>query len=311
MKLSAVLPEPVGRAAFLSLEAEAQLVGPGESLVSQLSRLLQGMEPELRTLLGMQADLPPRAPLPWTLLTEGEHPGWPLLALSDPPALPAAAAARLVTHLATAYQVMPAAQRRQWAERNTPAQPETPSWARLLAELAVAQAVPALLGFWGVLSACVGLNVRHRPQAAALLEAELLRLGTELTQPGPLAAAAAWSALWPLHGGLPFPGRAEVIRVAQALRAPRPQPSPLPDEPQLQKWLTGQLPQLSEEALGQLAAQLHGRHPTLGQDPSSGICLSCEPGAVAYWLRRRREVQLVTCSGPEAKVGNWVWSVGH
>lgn len=305
MNLADALARPLGRATFLTPDAEAQLVGPGGALASQLAALLGGVGEALPTLLGQRADLPPRPARPWTLLTEGEHPGWSLLALSDPPALTPAESARLAAHLAGARATLPAAQRRAWAAGQAGA---AATWAELLAAQSVAQAAQALLGHWGVLSACVGLSGRHRPHAAALVQAELLgEHGAALTRPEPLACAALWAALWPLHGGLPRPGQGEVLRLAVSLRPPPQRCGPLPTESELAGLLAASLPTLNPAQI-ETAARALRRGEAGNADPGSGVCLSCQPGAVAYWLRRRREVQLVTCGGPGAAVSNRVWT---
>ncbi|UTA52369.1 hypothetical protein MSS93_15365 [Deinococcus radiodurans] len=91
------------------------------------------------------------------------------------------------------------------------------------------QAAQALLSYWGVLAAYVGLNPHHRPRATELLWAELLgKQGAQLTQPASLASAALWAALWPLHGGLPRPEQSDVVRLATALRQPAEACGPLP-----------------------------------------------------------------------------------
>ena len=305
MNLADALALPLGRATFLTPDAEAQLLGPGGALASQLAALSGGVGEALRTLLGQQAELPPRPTLPWTLLTEGEHPGWPVLALSDPPALTPVEGAHLAAQLAGA-RALPAAQRRAWAAGQTGAAATT--WAEVLAERSVSQATQALLGHWGVLLACVGLNPLHRPRAAEWLRAELLgENGAALTHPGPLASAALWAALWPLHGGLPLPEQPDVVRLATALRQPPEQCGPLPTEAELARLLAEVLPGLDTVNVELAARTLH-RGEAGGADPGSGVCLGCRPGAVAYWLRRRREVQLVTCSGPGAAVRNRVWA---
>lgn len=307
MKLADALALPLGRAAFLTPDAEAQLVGPGGALASQLAALSDGVGEALRTLLEQRADLPPRPALPWTLLTEGEHPGWSLLALSDPPALPPAAGAWLAAHLAGARLVMPASQRRR-AAGQVPQMAQAPTWSELLAERSAAQAAQALLGHWGVLSACVGLSGRHRPHAAALLQAELLgEHGAALTRPEPLAVAALWAVLWPLHGGLPRPGQDQVLHLTASLRSAPQRCGPLPTEGELADLLAASLPGLDAAQIETAARALH-RGEAGDADPGSGVCLSCQPGAVAYWLRRRREVQLITCGGPAAAMSNRVWT---
>lgn len=307
MNLADALAQPLGRAAFLTSDAEAQLLGPGGALASQLAALSAGVGTALGELLTLPVNPLPRRPLPWTLLTEGEHPGWALLALSDPPALSAAGCAQLAAHLAAAPQVVSAAQRRAVAEQ-APEKSLPPTWADLLAERSVIQAAQALLSHWGVLAAYVGLNPHHRPRATELLWAELLgKQGAQLTQPLSLASAALWAALWPLHGGLPRPEQSDVVRLATALRQPAEACGPLPPEADLARSLAESLPGLDAAHVAAAARTLRWGN-VAGADPGSGVCLSCQPGASAYWLRRRREVQLITCSGPGAAVRNRVWT---
>lgn len=304
MLLRGALSHPVGRGTRLDPDAEAQLLGAQGSLTRQLARLHAAAEEEVRTLLGLRADLPPRRAAGWTLLTEGEHPAWGLLALGDPPPISAASAARLAVHLAAAHQALDRSQARAWAAEQGAA--PTATWGDLLAEVSSTQTAHALLGRWGVLSAFVGLHPGDREQARTLLRAELNAAPT----PTALAEASVWSALHPLHGGLPRPGRARIAALAASLREKAEARGPLPEHAALSAELAALLPSLSGEEVARMAEQLHGAPTPPGEDAVSGIRLVHRPGEVAYWLRRRRQVQLITCTRPEVEVRNWVWDLG-
>lgn len=278
-------------------------LGAAGTLTRQLARLSAAAEEEVLTLLNLRADLPPRRVAGWTLLTEGEHPAWGLLALGDPPPLNAGGTARLAVHLATAHQALDRAQARAWAAGQATA---ASTWGGLLTEVTLTQTAHALLGRWGVLSAWVGLHPEERERARALLRAEL---NADLT-PAALAEASVWSTLHSLHGGLPRSGRAGVTALAAALRRRPEARGFLPERSVLRAELAARLPGLGAEAAARIAEQFHGAPTALGEDALSGIRLIHRPGEVAYWLRRRRQVQLITCTGPGAEVCNWVWESG-
>ncbi|ANC73126.1 hypothetical protein MSS93_15360 [Deinococcus radiodurans] len=64
MNLADALAQPLGRAAFLSPDAEAQLLGPGGALASQLAALSAGVGTALGELLTLPVSPLPRRPCP-------------------------------------------------------------------------------------------------------------------------------------------------------------------------------------------------------------------------------------------------------
>lgn len=305
MRLAEHLDLRPGRGVLLPAEAEAQLL-PGGTLSRQVARLCAGVEPALADLLGQRRPpVPARAP-GWTLLTEGEHPLWPALALSDPPPLSPAQSRAVADFLAAGPPlppsgVAPPALRRAAEAGRTG---EDGTWGEVLTRQLSTGVSRALLGSWGLLSACVGLAGTRAAQGHL---GEALSADPGLCErPKALAEAALWAGLFPLHGGLPTPSRPAMQALAGALRGFEGRaPQPWPEPAELLACLASGLPGWDRPALERAAAELTAGRGASGQDPTVGVRLSGAPGAVAYWLRRRGEVWLLAFPGGEARA--WVW----
>lgn len=327
--LPAALPAVPGRGVTLLPDAERQVLGGPGSLTRQLSGVYDDVTERVRVALRVPADLPARRAHPWTLLTEHESPLWPLLALKDPPPLTAAQVARLVRHLGSAHQAMPADRARQLGAPGAGAPPDAtdaliatlcggapPTWAALLAGLLTARAHHLLLGSWGVLSAFVGAHPDLRVQGARQLRAALLADPALAARPADLARWALWSALTPLHGGADPPGTLEeAVRLARGLRSlpQRTQAHALPDPAALAAHLRAWLPDLPDADLDRHAAALHAGQAGGPGDAGVGLALLVRPGRAAYWLRVGSQVQLIVSeagrggAGAEWVVWSWQW----
>ncbi|AAF12519.1 hypothetical protein [Deinococcus radiodurans] len=75
-----------------------------------------------------------------------------------------------------------------------------------------------------------------------------------------------------------------MVRLATALRQPAEACGPLPPEADLARSLAESLPGLDAAHVAAAARTLRWGN-VAGADPGSGVCLSCQPGASAYWLR--------------------------
>lgn len=328
--LSSVLERPVGRATLLEPPAEAQLCGPAGSLSRQLARLYDGVGESLSELLNLPPDLPPRRPHPWSLLTEHEHPGWPLLALAQPPVLGELATRRVLVHLTTAHVAMEAARCQAWAQEAPPRSVHEPllgsvppewsgTWLGLLSAVLTVQTSHALMHTWGLLSAYVGLETGLKEAVARDLLARL-RASPELTsQPAELAALTLWAALTPLHGGWPQPGAAQVRALAGAMRRLPEQTvtAPLPHPRRFLEHLRSLLPSLTDAEFLPLSEQVYGGLTPAGEAAlrlSSGQVLHRSPGRVAYWFRRAGQLYVVTVTPQPSEGGGlvvqgWQWTL--
>lgn len=325
--LAESLASPLGRGTFIEQDAQCQLTGSAGTLTTQLCELLDASLSELRSLLEVRADLPPRRPHPWTVLTEFEHATWPILALSRPPALSVTATTRIVRHLATAHLAMDMGRSRQWAQ--APALREgteplldvltegqadkTATWAALITAITTIQTQHVMLHGWGVLSAYVGLNLDLRIRAAQALLAALERQPELCQDPVSFAAEALWAALTLLHGGLPRPSTPEIKQLARAMRTlpERTFVGILPEPVDLTRQLAELLPTLAKGPRHELADRLSGLLPTDPNLMTTGITALSQPGQTAIWLRRAGEVQLITCCTRTAtdplEVRAWRW----
>ncbi len=320
----------IGRGTVIDQEAQRQLTGAEGTLSTQLCRLLDRSLSEVRGLLEVRADLPPRRPHSWTLLTEFENAAWPILALSHPPALSALETARIARHLAVSHVAMDQANYRQWAQKkdgqdgteallrelgSEMGDDQPPTWATLLAAVTTVQVQLTMLHTWGVLSAYLGLNHGCRVEAARFLLARLNEQPALIEQPGPYAAQALWASLWLLHGGLPLGSPDQLDLLARSLRTlpERTVRAELPDLQTLYAQLGDILPELTPAARRELSESLRGIQPTDPHIVTTGLAASQQPGQMAYWLRRANEVQLIVCKaaapGEPLNVYAWRWKV--
>ncbi|WP_291426025.1 hypothetical protein [Deinococcus sp.] len=316
----------IGRGTVIDQEAQRQLIGPEGTLSTQLCRLLDGSLSEVRGLLEVRADLPPRRPHSWALLTEFENAAWPIVALSHPPALSALETARIARHLAVSHVAMDQANYRQWAQKKDNQDgteallrelcgEQPPTWATLLTAVTTVQVRLTMLHTWGVLSAYLGLNHGCLVEAARFLLARLNEHPALIEQPGPYAAQALWASLWLLHGGLPLGSPAQLDLLARSLRTlpERTAWAELPELETLYAQLGDILPELTPAARRELSESLHGIRPTDPHIVTTGLAASQRPGQMAYWLRRANEVQLVVCKAPAPgellNVYAWRWKV--
>lgn len=327
--LSAALEQPIGRGTLISRSTAAQLLDGGgqgvrRTLAEHLWEVAADTVAELHVLLGGEP-VPRPARLPeWALLTESEHPTWPLLALSQPPALASAASARVAYAQWTHPQPLSWARCRTLAQGGHGQQPLPLlealgwlslklTWGQLLAVHLTVQAHQLTLPLWGVLSAHIGLQTDYRRQAAADLW-EVMRSGLP-PAPSALAQAAGWAVLRPLHGGLPLQ-RAQVESLIADLRtfSARPAPVSLPSMPELAHLLSRRFGERGPELAAQFMAQVQDPHEDIfGQTPQTGLVLLAQPGQIAYWLRRGGQVQLMTATmnAPEETISlqSWVWDL--
>lgn len=330
LSLSSVLEQPIGRATLLESQAEAQLCGPAGSLSRQLAGLYDEVGGSLSELLALPPDLPPRRPHPWSLLTEHEHPGWPLLALAQPPVLGELATRRVLVHLATAHVAMEVARCRAWAQEAPPRSvhelllgsvpPEwSGTWLGLLSAVLTVQTSHALMHTWGLLSAYVGLETGLKEAVARDL-LERLRASPGLTsQPAELAALALWASLAPLHGGWPQPGAPQVRALAGAMRRLPEQTltAPLPHPRRLLEHLRSLLPSLTDAEFLPLSEQVYRGVSPVGEAAlrlSSGQLLHRSPGQVGYWFRRAGQLYVVTVTPQLSERGGlvvegWQWNL--
>lgn len=322
MKLSDALSVAVGRGTPLLPEQERQLLGAGGTLSAQLCRMLDGVDEELRCLLGLRPDLPRRGAHAWTLLTEGESPAWPLMALTNPPPIPAVQAARLMRHLGTAHQAMPLVRARAWASESATssdqvgfllgalAGADVPTWGMLLAATMVIQAQGLMLGYWGALSAYIGSHSGVKVLAAQQLLGALLGEPAQVDRPTTLAEVALWAVLSPLHGGWPRPPGEEVVRLANDLKnlPQRTQHLQTPTSGQLGDLLADHLPRLPEHVRHALIHDLQTGLDSGGADPSVGIPVTQQAGHTAYWLHLRQQTHLILCAAGEEGLALQAWS---
>lgn len=330
LSLQVALTRPVGRGTLLDSGAESQLSSQG-SLGTQLARLHDQVGIHMHRLVGTSPDLPPRKPHPWTVLTEHEHPVWPLMALSHPPVLPAGHTIHAIRHLATAHLAMDAARCHAWAASppsrdgyealrlSLPAEHQS-TWAGVVATILTVQAQHAMLHGWGVLSAYAGLHHEWREHAARQVLSALTQEPQLLGQPPALAATTLWASLALLHGDLPRPhtDSHQVGHLARAMRTleGRTHTAPLPHPARLRQHLQTLLPSLTEEEFRGMADHLYGR-VLRDQDSTlrhtAGQLLTRAPGHTAYWLRRAGQVQVVTIVQPRPgealDVRAWHWTL--
>lgn len=330
-RLTRHLTESLGRATLLEPAAEWQLCPQQGSLSNQLVRLYDAVGLHLNTLTGTHPDLPPRKPHQWTVLTEHEHPGWALLALSQPPVISADDTPLIVRHLVTAHVAMEPARCREWARQTherdgfEPLRRALPAgvqdtWVGLVASILTVQAQHAMLHGWGVLSAYVGLHPELKIQAAHDVLAALSRDPDLLERPQELAEVTLWATLGVLHGGLPRPSAHDpqgISKLARALRSVSKEAvvAALPHPTRLYAQLRESLPSLTQPEFEGMADYLYGvkvadQRTTLQH--TSGQPLTCAPGQCAYWLRRAGQVQVVTSTqvaGGGLEVRAWHWNL--
>lgn len=326
--LQQALNSPVGRATLLEPEAERQLCPAGGTLCNQLARLYDAVGSELAALTGTPPDLPPRKPHRWSILTEHEHVAWPMMALSQPPVIPAGQALQIVRHLATAHIAMDMERCRQWARdrherdgyeplrRTLPAEAQD-TWAGIIATILAVQAQHAMLHGWGVLSAYVGLHPELKAEAARQILHALMSTPQKLAQPAELAATTLWATLTVLHGGADRPAPPELTLLARALRTlpQRMEVAALPHPRRLHDHLLRLLPDLTETEFQAMAAHLYGRQEVDAETTlkhTSGLPLKRAPGQTAYWLRRAGQVQVVTVTrgaDDTLEVRAWQWNL--
>lgn len=325
-QLAQMLLTPLGRSTPLEAEAERQLTGEHGTLTTQLGRLLDAVGDELRELLGVRPDLPPRRAHPWTLLTEHESQLWPMLALSRLPTVPPLGTARIARHLATAHLAMEVGRCRAWAHEPEPREvtegllsalvgEQPPTWADLLSAVITVQAHHLMLHSWGVLSAYVGLNTGLRLETARTMRRRVQEQPELCASPPELAAELLWASLGLLHGGLPRPEAAGLRQLAHAMRSlpERTVLATLPEPVALAAQLQDLLPRLPTGARRELAERLSGRQPTDAHQTTTGLLIVCEAGCTALWLRRAGEVQLIVGSAvggqPYPQVSAWRWRI--
>ncbi|RJF71016.1 hypothetical protein D3875_04885 [Deinococcus cavernae] len=327
--LPAALALPLGRGTLLDAGAEAQLCPAAGSLATQLARLHDDVGEHLHRLTGTRPDLPRRKPHPWTVLTEREHPAWPLMALGHPPVIAADSTPHLVRHLATAHLAMDAARCHHWAadthardgyeplRRSLPAEQQG-TWAGVSATVLTVQAQHAMLHGWGVLSAYVGLHHEWRQHAARQILSAVTTQPDLLNDPSTLAATTLWATLSLLHGDLPRPPGVQVGNAARALRSlpEHTVTAPLPNPSRLCRHLQALLPGLTDQEFGSLADHLYGQVSTSPETTlrhTSGQLLTRAPGHTAYWLRRAGQVQVITVVSAQDAGGldvrAWHWNL--
>lgn len=327
--LATVLERPIGRGTIVDQATAAQLLPKDGPLTRQLTQFFQATAGELRKIFAQPPEKYTSNFPDWALLTEHEHPTWPLLALSRPPALPSDLTAQMVRQLAS-HPVLLSPERCRTLAQTTSAQPELAAfegqaltWGQVLALLVTARAYQAALPLWGVLSAHIGLHTSYRREAAADLWQELCLTPPTVGLDAPmLAQAAAWAALRPLHGGLKFSEAGQhlfaLLHELQTLPT-RTTSSPLPSRAGVAEAFAAQFPALQSPAFPEEAETLaqsfwqqlhHPQDNIFGETPQTGLLLLREPGRVVYWLRRAGSVQLVAAQvGQAVSVQSWVWTI--
>lgn len=314
-ELAQALLRPVQRGTIIESDSERQLLGPGGSLVSQLCRLFDQVGAELRDMLSLQPDLPPRRPHAWGLLTEDETPAWALMALRNPPPISATHTARLIRHLTSAHQAMPVQRARAWAATAAGGDladqmlaelsgSQPPTWAMLVAVSVSVQAQHAMLSQWGVLSAYVGLAPQLKTAAAQQVLKALQSDCLLIKHPARLTEVALWSVLGLLHGGLACPDRAQIMALAKAMRSLQSIEEVVPSAAALGEALATILNQATLP-LGEIVSEMWSGRCSSTSDPIIGVQIVFQPGETAYWFRRGRQVQLIGCRNATVCAWNW------
>lgn len=278
--LADALPLPVGSSVVIPADTEAQLLGAHGTLANRFRALCAQTDAMIRELTAQPKDLFPQDWSRWTLLTEHEHPTWPMLALARPPALNPTQTAHCVAHLLQARMPTHPAQLLR-----TTHEPLPDSWGALLARQLKKQASRAILPSWGILAAYVGLT-----QSRSLLP-DLLNTPQLLHDPSALARHCLWNALTPLHGGLDAPYLLEETLSLLRLWSREPLPAPkdeLLPYPRLAASLEAHGIWEAREMAALLLHELR-EYP----DNQTGRALRNEPACSLYWLRRGHKVVLV------------------